>query len=487
MVELGPDVARTLEPGQRLGEYVIEKRLAEGGFGAVYLATNTQLEGRKVIVKTMHASDAASQELLRREARQLVELRHPSVVQVITFGEGAGFLYLVMEYLDAPTLTHLHQAAGALGPFEVVRLAVRMSEALEAIHEAGVVHRDLKPDNIMVKLAKDRGRYVDWLKLIDFGLAHEAGRTDAIRAGTLAYVAPETLRDDGTPVTPATDLYSFGCIVFELLTTAAPYEGDSQVMAEGHVSGPVPRLRDHLAAVDPDLDELVFRLLQKDPAARPSSAAEVTKALMRIERNLSDGATGIRRLSEVLPKVAPVDPKRAEPTLRIERGPSTAQSIEAVRGQRRWPLVAGALLLLIVGLGWALLGPPEARPPEPPRVVEAPPQPQPPPQAVEPEPVALAPLAPTPSEPAVVAAVKPPPQKPPTKLVVERAPECAFDERFRAYARATLVDLRSLEGAGTPEFKRHEVVLGDALVDKDCRRANAALDQLRRLVGAPVE
>ncbi len=542
MVEVSPDLARALPVGQALGEYVIQRKLAEGGFGAIYVAASTKLEGRQVIVKTMRAWDEDSQALLRREAKQLVNLHHPAVVQVISYGEEAGFQYLVMEHVDAPTLAAIHREGGALGPFEVVRLGTRIAEALEAVHEVNVVHRDLKPDNIMVKLSRDRGRYVDWLKLIDFGLAHQAGATDAIRAGTVAYVAPETLMPELSAVTPATDLYSLGCILFELLTAQAPYVGDTQQVVNQHAHAKVPRLRDLRPDLPEALDELVFRLMQKQPKDRPASAAEVRRTLTKIERDLSDGATGMQRLSAVLgrptelPKAAVTEPmgtvkKPVEPTLKVDRLPVPPLEGDAPKADvapvpvaavppqssSRAGLMVAALGAVVGGalLVWVLMqggGPKPTGPVDPAMGVTV----APPPAKVEPVVVPAAPVVAPAATPAmedpvaalpVPVAKKPEVAKPvavvapvvaaaPVEVpkptvqpapVVTAPPACTFDDGFVKYARKQVTLLRAFPKGSTSEFEAGADRVGESLVEKNCQKAQAGLAALQRLVGAPEE
>ncbi len=438
--------------GQLLGEYRVERCLAAGGFGSVYLASSVKLEGRKVIIKVIHVAEEDARATLRHEAAQLVQLRHPSMVQVITFGEEPGFQYLVMEYIDGQTLADLLEATGPLGAFEAVRIGAKIAEALEAVHEAKVIHRDLKPANIMLRLSKDRGRYIDWLKLIDFGIAAAVNADDATPAGTPEYVAPETVRQQGEPVTHATDLYALGCILFEMLTGRVPFQGQTpQETVTLQARGEVPHVGAVHGGIPPELDELVFQLLQKSPAQRPPSALAVTKALGKIERGLAEGATGIRRLPSEL-AAAPAPPQAAVPTMRLDRGPSTLQALaEVKRKPRRGGWAAAAVVLVGALAAWWV-----GRAPGPVALNDPP---GPPPTVTKPKP--LAEVSPRPT---------PPPRLPP-------APSPAVVDELPDLAPPATTPSKTPRASAVVVPKRHI-----AISDKDCvADAQWAKDRLRDL------
>lgn len=546
MSEGSVEIAGRPRTGQVLqGLYRVTEALGAGGMGALYLADNISLPGQQVAVKVMQAADAEAKAMLRREAQQLVAIRHPTVVQALAFGEEPDFQYLVLEYLDGQTLEEVARQLAPLEPMVVARIGARLAEALHAIHEAGLVHRDLKPANVMLKLAKDRARFVDWLKLIDFGLSLDRGEQAAQAMGTPEYVAPEQV--ENAPTSAATDVYSLGVILFELLVGHPPHQHDDvRELLRLRVSAEVPSVRDAMPDVDAGLDALVRRMMARAPAQRPD-AAEVARQLNAIDARLASDRTGLKRLSQLLPRPAAGDSKDA-PTLRIERVAKTDPAALDVPPRRRWAWVVVALVL--VGLGAFALrargpvrtpgagtttGPTEREPlgaaldsaaveppvpsgtekglaaveplgvatgsttlepgpaadgaavtPEKPRALPpAPSTSSPKPQAVAAQPSAGDPKG-------AVAAKAPGPVASPSQSALTASaappePACVFDDRFRDYARRTRQELRELGDPSSPAFKRHEDALGSALVARDCREAQTALNALRRLVGAPID
>jgi serine/threonine protein kinase len=258
------------------GRYRLRARLAAGGMGAVWVADDAVL-GREVAVKVLGealAGDGLAAERLRREARAAARLGHPGVARVLDLGEDGGRPYLVMELLHGESLAERLARAGPLAPAEAVRVVAAAADALEAAHQAGIVHRDVKPGNVF--LTRDGE-----VKLLDFGIAsasNEAALTGGGLVGTAAYLAPE--RALGHDATPAADLYALGVLLYELLAGRPPFAADSQMaLAMAHVHGrPVP-LREAAPAVPPALAAACEQALAKDPAARPPSAANFAARL----------------------------------------------------------------------------------------------------------------------------------------------------------------------------------------------------------------
>jgi len=265
-----------LSPGAFLSDrYQLTERIAAGGMGEVWRGEDTLLH-RPVAVKVVLPGLMADQEFLTRfrtEARMMAALRHPGIVQVYDYGESAapngGRLdYLIMEYIEGVPLSKRIEQAGRLGPDETLAIVAQVADALQVAHQAGIVHRDVKPANLLVRPG---GAIV----LVDFGVARSAagnGLTGTnVVLGSVNYMAPE--QAEGKKVTPATDVYALGAVAYCCLTGRPPYVGDNplQVMSQ-LVYGDLPSLpRD----VPPPVAALVLRAIAKDPAQRFASAAEM--------------------------------------------------------------------------------------------------------------------------------------------------------------------------------------------------------------------
>lgn len=389
MAEVTVDPAADSQPllpaGQIVGgRYRIERRLGRGGNGSVFEAVDQQLN-RQVAVKVLHASEEVARRRMLDEADKLARIHHPRVLTITDKGEIGDSIFIVTELLKGKTLTawmdELRKRQGTVGqplvePGVAVRLGHAIALALAAVHEHGIVHRDLKPDNIMFSLSSEAAGTVDWLKLIDFGLAAGKGSKPTLE-GTPYYVSPEVASLQ-SEVTSATDLYSLGCILFELLEGEPPYDGTVEEICAAHVQAPVPRTSTGLL----ELDELIFSLMQKAPKARPQHAADVARQLERAGALLDEGKTrpGVDLRSfptQRLPQ--PPAPKAEAATTPLPPVPSTGELAARVKPDRR-PLVVVALLALF-GLGALLLWPrtpgptPNVAPPEPPLIVARPPDP----------------------------------------------------------------------------------------------------------------
>jgi serine/threonine protein kinase len=249
-----------------VSRYAVEKTLGKGGMATVELAEDTELR-RKVAVKRLFASlaaDAVFQERFFREARMAAALSHPNLVAVYDVGEEDGLPYIVMEYVDGETLAELTARSGPMQPDEAVELLLQVCAGLEHAHAAGLVHRDIKPQNLLV-------RRDGVVKIADFGIARTLQATQLTQAGTVlgtaAYLAPEQAA--GERVTAAADIYSLGAVAYELLTGRTPYEVESLAdLAQKQRQAPPP-LRD----VPPELERAVLRALAFKPSKRPSAAA----------------------------------------------------------------------------------------------------------------------------------------------------------------------------------------------------------------------
>ena len=212
-----PDVPALPRPGDRLAGFRVERELGHGTTGVVYLAHQEELDRRvalKVVGRPL-ADDAAFRERFRREARAAAGLDHPNVVQVLETGEDDGHLWLAMRLVDGPDLSVLLRRTGRLDPEQAVLVVEQVAAALDAAHAAGLVHRDVKPGNVLIEDGPGRDLHVE---LADFGLARAPGPEAA--AGTPGYAAPEQLAGDEAG--PAADVFALGCVLFELLTGEAP-------------------------------------------------------------------------------------------------------------------------------------------------------------------------------------------------------------------------------------------------------------------------
>jgi serine/threonine protein kinase len=255
------------------GRYEVERTLGGGGMAVVYLARDREL-GRPVALKVLAdtlADDAEIRGRFLREGRLAARLSHPNVVRVYDAGEQDGRPYIVMECVDGESLAELLRREGRLDPNRVVEVGLQASAGLEHAHRAGLVHRDVKPANLL--LTSD-----GTVKVADFGIAHAVGGTRVTEVGTVlgtaAYLSPE--QAFGGEVTAASDLYSLGTCLYELLAGEPPYRQDTLgELFSRREAGPPPPLRGVPAA----LEAVVTRCLEQDPRERPASAAELAQLL----------------------------------------------------------------------------------------------------------------------------------------------------------------------------------------------------------------
>ncbi len=290
----------TLRPGVHLGAFEILGPLGAGGMGEVYRARDLRL-GREVAVKVLPAEVASSPERLARfgrEARAVAALNHPNIVALFSVEDGAGVRFLAMELVEGRTLSSLVAPEGLSLP-RIIEIAIPLADALAAAHERGVVHRDLKPGNVMV--TRDAR-----VKVLDFGLAKLA-RPDAASnpaeapteeapvslpggvAGTVPYMAPEQLR--GEPVDARADLFALGVILYELACGRRPFGGKTNPEVASAILRDPPRpFRAAGIAGNGEFERLVLRCLEKNPGGRFQSAREVGEALQRLRRELEESA-----------------------------------------------------------------------------------------------------------------------------------------------------------------------------------------------------
>lgn len=266
------------------GRYRVESRIARGGMATVYVALDIRLD-RTVAVKVMHRSLAEDPAFVRRfigEAKSVASLSHPNVVHVFDQGTDGDNVYLSMEYVPGRTLRDVLRARGRLPAREALEVMIPVLAALGAAHQAGLVHRDVKPENVLLS---DDGR----IKVVDFGLARAIEATNQTRTGvmigTIGYMSPEQVTSGAADV--RSDVYSAGIMLFELLTGRQPYEGDTPMsVAYRHVHDSVPMPSALLPEISPLLDTLVAQATARDPADRPADATALLVAAVEAHRTL---------------------------------------------------------------------------------------------------------------------------------------------------------------------------------------------------------
>jgi serine/threonine-protein kinase len=279
-IQLADELIGTLVDGR----YRVRERLARGGMATVYTAVDERLE-RTVALKIVHPSQATEPLFVDRfidEARAIARLTHPNVVAAYDQGNHDGLPYLVMEYVRGRTLREILRSRRRLTPVEALSITEQMLAAIAAAHRAGLVHRDVKPENVLVAEAPSGGttNLVDSvIKVTDFGLAQAvqassdpagAAADGGVLMATAAYVAPELVADGRAD--PRSDVYSTGIVLFEMLTGRLPYDGEPIDIAWRHVEEDVPPPSRYVAGLPPAVDDLVVRATRRERADRPSDA-----------------------------------------------------------------------------------------------------------------------------------------------------------------------------------------------------------------------
>jgi serine/threonine-protein kinase len=296
------------------GRYQVEAQLARGGMATVYRAVDTRLD-RPVALKVMHpglAEDHAFVTRFIREARSAARLSHPGIVAVYDQGDDAGTVFLAMEYVPGRTLRDLLRERGRLTPRAAFDILEPVLSALAAAHHAGLVHRDVKPENVLLA---DDGR----VKVADFGLARSAlasgssGTTQGVLMGTVAYLAPEQV--ERGVADQRTDVYSAGIMLFEMLTGAPPFSGETPLaIAYQHVNADVPGPSTVVPGLADDLDLVVEAACDRDPDGRPGDAAALLRMVQGVRDRMSPAQLefGARQIDLTETLVVP-----------IVRGPAT--------------------------------------------------------------------------------------------------------------------------------------------------------------------
>jgi YVTN family beta-propeller protein len=349
--------------GTRLGGYELGEVLGRGGMGVVYRATHVHL-GREVALKLL-APDLAEhpdfRERFLRESRLAASLDHPNVVSVYDAGDFEGTLYIAMRYIEGTDLAEFLRQEGPLEPQTVVTMLGQVAAALDAAHECGLIHRDVKPANVMIASGH--------CYLTDFGLTKRASASEVSAGltqtgaflGTVDYVAPEQIA--GKPIDGRVDVYALACVLHECLTGARPYTKDSDVaVIYAHLNDPPPRPTELRPELPPAIDRVVATGMAKAPENRYSTCAELIDAASAALAVNPSGASprGAERpiLAPTMPgsTVSPRGPER--PTLAPTKpGSTVGGDVQAHSGSRRFgrrPLIAGTAVLAVALIAIAI-------------------------------------------------------------------------------------------------------------------------------------
>jgi eukaryotic-like serine/threonine-protein kinase len=334
------------------GRYRIVRKLGTGGMANVYLAEDEVL-GRRVAIKILddrHAGDDQFVERFRREAKNAASLSHPNIVSIYDRGEAEGTYYIAMEYLDGRSLKELIVARGPAPVMVAIDYARQILAAIRFAHRHGIVHRDIKPHNVLVDA---EGR----LKVTDFGIAR-AGTSQMTEAGsiigTAQYLSPEQAK--GAPVDQTSDLYSVGVVLYELLTGVVPFSGDTPVeIAMKHLSSPPEPPSVKRAEIPRELDLVVLRALAKDPADRYQSAEEMDADLARVAQGAAISPATEEAATAIISRppstaVTAITPPRSRETVPYAP-PAAYYDYDEPRRRAVWPWIVALLFVAAAVVG----------------------------------------------------------------------------------------------------------------------------------------
>ncbi len=275
--------------------YRLDRRLAQGGMGEVWKGFDIQL-GRIVAIKALRTDTVNVEAKLRRlraEAHNSANLAHPNIAALFDYYEHDGIGFLIMEYVPSKSLADLYHKEKIIDPTKLLPILIQTARGLFVAHSHGVIHRDVKPANIMVS---DTGN----VKITDFGVSYSSDQEqitqDGMVVGTAQYISPEQAQ--GEQATAQSDIYSLGVVAYEGLCGHRPFTGATPVdIAAAHVNDPVPPLPEN---IDLQLQQFIMSMLAKNPKDRPKDALVVSKVLSRIERRLLDQETAFNNTTGVL-------------------------------------------------------------------------------------------------------------------------------------------------------------------------------------------
>jgi serine/threonine protein kinase len=327
--------------GTMFGPYELQSLLGVGGMGEVYRAYDTAKD-RTVALKLLRAemsADAGFQERFRRESRIAARLQEPHVVPVHDFGEINGVLYIDMRLVEGDNVHAVLQKTGPFDPARAASIVGQVAAALDAAHASGLVHRDVKPENVLLTAN-------DFAYLVDFGIAHLGGDTGLTSAGaaigSCAYMAPE--RFTGGRVGPAADVYSLACLLYECLTGSAPYPtGELSQLMGAHIMSPPPRPSVTRPGVGVAFDAVIARGMAKQPEDRFSSAGDLARAA-------NAAATAAQAPTAMSPAAAQTAPPRQFAAVSPPQSPPSRTGF----GLGRWLLAGAAFGVCAAAVGLAL-------------------------------------------------------------------------------------------------------------------------------------
>ena len=363
-------MTKELDANTTLSHYRIVSKIGAGGMGEVYLAQDTKLD-RKVALKILPAELASNRDRMERfvrEAKSAAALNHPNIATVHEIGDSDGVNFIAMEFIDGVTLHQkIHQERAGLG--KLLRYLQHAAEGLAKAHAAGIVHRDLKPDNIMI--TRD-----GHAKILDFGLAKlieqqpiaggdssEAATavmpqqsTPGAIMGTVGYMSPEQAQGKTKEIDQRSDIFSFGCILFEAATGQKPFEGESVIKSlHKIIYEPAPPIAELNVSAPAELQRIVRRCLAKDPEDRYQSIKEVAIELRELRRESETSAQKSTTSSSVVASPTPTAEETGASALAVTALPTSATASSAVTGIRKHKFAALAICLFMV-VGLALLG-----------------------------------------------------------------------------------------------------------------------------------
>ncbi|MFU0469634.1 serine/threonine-protein kinase [Gardnerella vaginalis] len=296
--------------------YRLDHRLAQGGMGEVWKGFDIQL-GRVVAIKALRTDTNNVEAKLRRlraEAHNSANLAHPNIAALFDYYEHDGIGFLIMEYVPSKSLADLYHKEKVVEPTRLLPILIQTARGLFVAHSHGVIHRDVKPANIMVSKTGS-------VKITDFGVSYsndqEQITQDGMVVGTAQYISPEQAQ--GEQATAQSDIYSLGIVAYEGLCGHRPFTGATPVdIAAAHVNDPVPPLPEN---IDLQLRQFIMSMLAKNPKDRPKDALTVAKVLSKIERRLLDQQTSFENKNSTL------NPHNSRPTRRVKSEPQTKVNI----------------------------------------------------------------------------------------------------------------------------------------------------------------
>jgi serine/threonine protein kinase len=339
------------EPGSTLGHYRILRMIGKGGMGEVYLAEDTVLD-RKVAIKVLSAQSTSDAERVLRfiqEAKAASALNHPNILTIYEIGESAGTRFMATEFIDGPTLRQ-HMPASPLPLHEILDHANQIASALAAAHEACIVHRDIKPENIMI-------RPDGYIKVVDFGLAKLTERapvsedsatvamavntTAGTVMGTVQYMSPEQAR--GLPLDARTDIFSFGVVLYEMLTGQPPFRGETQSHQIVAILEREPQpLSQLIPGIPPELERIAGKALAKSKDDRYQTSRDLALDLKQLRRRLDVDAELTQSGRVILTNTGAIKTPAVVAAPQAKPRPGRLSSIGILLG----------VLLVLAGAGW---------------------------------------------------------------------------------------------------------------------------------------